>query len=1038
IHGFCADLLRERPVQARVDPQFSVMTEVQAERLYGEVFGLWLQQQLENPPQGLARALRREGGFRFDDTATDRLRMAGWTLVTWRDFKEPWRRADWERCAEVDALIERLHEFATLSERCNAPLRDGLYRCTERARRLSKAIRTEEAVRDRDYEGLESELIALGRDNDFGRWKGYGQQYGPGVTREEVRNACDSLVERLRAFQRDADADLAALLHAELGATIECYEEAKARRGQLDFVDLLLMARNLVRDDAAVRAELQGRFTHLFVDEFQDTDPLQAEILLLLSDADPSVSDWRAVTPFPGRLFVVGDPKQSIYRFRRADVCVYEEVKAQLERHGATCVQLTTSFRSLPSIQRAANAAFAPLMDGDELRRQAHYVPLSPYREDREDEQPTLVALPVPRPYGQKNIAASAIERSLPDAVAAFVEWLVHDSGWTVSERGGPPVKIAERHVCLLFRRFQSWGEDITRGYVRALEARGIPHLLVGGRSFHAREEVETIRTALTAIEWPDDELAVYATLHGSLFAIGDEELFEFRHRFGKFRLRATDPTDLPPNLQPIWEALLLLRDLHRSRNYRPVAETVARLLEATRAHAGFVLRPSGEQALANVLHVAELARAYEAEGGLSFRGFVEQLRADAKTGQAAEAAILEEGSDGVRIMTVHKAKGLEFPVVILADITAKPAQNQASRHLDPPRGLCAVRIGGWSPLDLLDHESLEQSRDEAEGVRIAYVAATRARDLLVVPAVGDAPFERGWVNALNRAIYPPADDRHRPETAPHCPLFGRDSVVSRPDDRLGDQAVRPGLHRFEAGYGVVWWDPRTLDLERQPRFGIRRLDLIGKDVDQEILQADLEAYRQWRAQRDFAVAAGSVATLTVQTATQWAHADGEVDESVAVVVVPRRGRQPSGRRYGSLVHAVLATLRLDADPDAADEIAVLQGRLLGALPDEVEAAAAAARRVLKHEIWKRARQAGLDGLCRRETPVSVRVADGSLIDGTVDLAFCENGEWLVVDFKTDRELATDLSTYRRQVALYAKAISQSTGQPATALLLHI
>ena len=153
-------------------------------------------------------------------------------------------------------------------------------------------------------------------------------------------------------------------------------------------------------------------------------------------------------------------------------------------------------------------------------------------------------------------------------------------------------------------------------------------------------------------------------------------------------------------------------------------------LLAATRAHVRFALEHGGEQVLANVLHVAELARRYEADGGISFRGFIEELREQAEDGQSGEAPILEEGSDGVRMMTVHKAKGLEFPVVILADITAKLRPAAASRYLDTANGTCAVRLAGCSPFDLIHHEQDELQRDEAEGVRLAYVAATRARDL--------------------------------------------------------------------------------------------------------------------------------------------------------------------------------------------------------------------------------------------------------------------------------------------------------------------
>ena len=559
------------------------------------------------------------------------------------------------------------------------------------------------------------------------------------------------------------------MIQPALLETVDRYEDLKTRSAALDFVDLLLRARDLVRDRAEVRADLQRRLSHIFVDEFQDTDPLQAEIVLLLSGSDPAVARWQDVRPAPGKLFIVGDPKQSIYRFRRADVGIYQAVKDLLVAGGAACVYLTTSFRAIPEIQSLVNEAFAPAMTDDRAALQAGYVPLAPHR-DGIAGQPGVVALPVPKPYGRYEFTKIAVEASLPGAVGAFVAWLLNESGWKVTERERPgeALPISARHVCLLFRRFTSWGTDVTRAYVEALETRGIPHLLVGGRSFHLREEVESLRTALAAVEWPDDELAVYATLKGPLFAIGDEELVEYRQRFRRLHPYRLPKEEVEAHLRPVVEALELLRSLHGLRNYRPVEETVNRLLTATRAHAAFVLRPWGEQALANVLRVAELARTYEAAGHLSFRGFVERLREEAE-GEAPEAPIVEEASEGVRIMTVHKAKGLEFPVVILADITAGIAGNP-SRFVDPARGLCALRLGGWQPWDLIEHESDEMARDRAEGVRVAYVAATRARDLLVVPAVGDDPFAAGWdgasdgwIGPVHRAVYPPAERRRAP-----------------------------------------------------------------------------------------------------------------------------------------------------------------------------------------------------------------------------------------------------------------------------------
>ncbi|HEX7798155.1 MAG TPA: UvrD-helicase domain-containing protein [Vicinamibacterales bacterium] len=1077
IHGFCAELLRERPVEAAVDPLFVVLTEPQADRLYDRAFGRWLQTTLQDPPEGVRRALRRTSAPSFgggdSGGPVDRLRNAGRTLAEWRDFPKAWKRPPFDRVGEIQRLVAALHKLADLSAHPSFD-RDNLFYDLDAVRRLSRQVQLEQQFGFTDVDGWEARLVDLVRDRGFSRTrKGSGYKYGKDVTRTEVLAARDALFADLQQFRKDADADLAAALQQELAGATSNYRELKTAAGALDFTDLLSRTRDLIQRDEAVRRHLQQKFTRIFVDEFQDTDPIQADILLLLAADDPAATDAAAVRPTPGKLFIVGDPKQAIYRFRGTDVGTYWRVAQQIEQRGGRVLQLKRSYRSVPEIQRFVNAAFRDEMVRNELALQADYIPLSPVRLG-DSTQPAIVALPVPAPYGRRGplkASARAIEESLPDAVGAFVAWLVDPkNGWHVVERqaDGPEerVPMQPRHIAILFRRFVSFGEDVTRRYTSAIEARGVPHLLVGGKAFHGREEVETIRAALAAIEWPDDELSVFATLKGSLFAIDDEHLLEFRGRFGAFHpfripkeLGGNSGQDLAltgeptAHLMPIAEALRLMQSLHRGRNYRPVADTITRLLDETRAHVGFILRPAGEQALANVLHVAELARQYEAGGGISFRGFIDELRTAADS-ESAEAPILEESSDGVRLMTVHKAKGLEFPVVILADLTCKLSRDDASRYLDPPNGLCAVKIGGWAPHELHDHQAEEVMRDQAEGVRLAYVAATRARDLLVVPVLGDDPWDGGWFSPLNRALYPSMDARRTAARGPNCPAFrSKDSVLLRPNDETATPAtVCPGLHRFAGDYGVVWWDPGPgggLKLGEKAPFGVRREDLIVKDVPRNVIADGRTSYDRWRLARQDARDGGKVPSLTLATVREWT-ADplrpipADVDPgSVSIVeVIPSHQRNWSragGAAFGVVVHSVLAQAPFDAPRALLDDLATREARALGLSEDEAAAAAEAAEQILAHDILARARAAAARGVCRRESPVICTLDDGTLIEGFVDLAFEEAGTWTVVDFKTDRQIGEDgIERYRRQVALYASAIQKATGQPARGMLVRI
>ena len=1070
IHTFCADLLRERPVEARVDPRFTMLADAQARALFGAVFHDWLRARLEAPPPGVRRALRRRS---FDeDGPLARLERAAWTLADWRDFTAAWNPGTFDQPARVDALVEDVFAFARLTA-APADTQDALYLDTEPARRVASEVQISEQVRGRDYDGLEAQLAAL--DTFKFRRPRTGRRasaYARGVPRQQVLDAHAALIARVTDFKCDADADLAARLRDELGTAIEAYEAAKARLGALDFLDLLVRARDLVRGSRDVREAFQARFTHLFVDEFQDTDPLQAEILLLLAADDSAQTDWRGVRPVAGKLFVVGDPKQSIYRFRRADVGIYEAVREQLRGHGAACVALRSSFRAVPDIQRAVNAAFAPKMTGDAVAVQARYVPLAPVRTAAAN-QPAVIALPVPRVRmwnGSPTKASLAAEQ--PDAVAAFVEWLIRSSGWRVTDRDHPTeaAPIQARDVCLLFRRFDTRRfdgptEDVTRPYVQALEARGLPHLLVGGKSFHEREEVETLRTALAAIEWPDDELSVFGTLRGALFAFGDATLLDYRARAGGARGRGFHPfrvlddaPDLPDEIRQVRQGLALLRELHLKRNHRPVAATIAALLDASRAHAIFALRPSGEQALANVQYVGELARQYEAGGGLSFRGFVERLRDEAEDTRAAEAPILEEGSDGVRLMTVHKAKGLEFPVVLLVDVGAELFRGTASRWVDSEGSRCAVSLAGWAPAELREHADVEVKRDEAEGIRVAYVAATRARDLLVVCAVGDGPVA-GWAGPINSAIYPATDRRRDASREAWAEAFGPDSQLDR-EDTIPMLSVRPGIHAFEGAepYAVTWWDPGALDLGRQPTFGLRREELIAKDVAPGLVDTGQEAFFTWNVRRESAVEQGSVPTHRVVTvrarAAQLAEAledEARTDaapaeeasaaavEDVRVDVLPRPdGIAAGGVRFGALVHAVLALAPLDATAAAVAAVAAQQARVLGAEAAEAEAAARVVAAALGHAAFAPLRAAASAGRLRREVPIALAEPDGPIVEGVIDAAYETEAGWVVVDFKTDADPTEALDAYLGQVRLYARAIAAATGRPATGRLIRL
>ncbi len=978
IHSFCSRLLRERPVEGGVAVDFAEIEDDEDAQLRKDA---WEQTTV----QLIARS----------DPLLDELRSLG---IETRDLSAAFRRyADFPDVDEWPASETPLRETGQVRRALEDYARhmetliptfppdrgsDMLMNRYCQVARLARQVDLDDPVELKEMLDLFLPRTAMTQKYWADYQKKGGSEAGKAERQRWEEFASDHAVPFVKKFQAACYEPILRLF----ARARTVYDDLRREGGLLNFQDILLKTAALLRSGSHVRQYFRRRFSHLLVDEFQDTDPVQAEVLLLLTADDPAENDWKRCRPVPGSLFVVGDPKQSIYRFRRADIVMYNEVKEILVASGGRVLSLSTNFRTLSPVVNWVNAVFDKEFPEAADDFSPRHVPLEPWRtapgaaalgsdrvgSDRvgSDRVGGVRVLAVPEEH-KVNDEAIDFER---DFLARTIRGLV-DGGAAIfdpDEPGGErPVRFGDFLIIASKKKHLGL-------YARSLQNLGIPVQVTGGGGLKNVDELDLLHRCLVAISRPHDPVALVAVLRSELFGVSDRTLLAFTSAGGRLSFLEKIPERLEEADRDLLErAFKELSDTHRWLAKLPpaaAAEKIARRLglmpRAATAAGGDV--QSGT--LCKVFEVLRSGRA-SAWSAAELTGYVGRILDGDE--QHDEISARADQAASVRIMNLHKAKGLEAPLVYLADPTGF-FKHTAHSHIDrssrtvggylavygeargpSPRGPLLARPAEWDRLEQTERQFLE-----AEGQRRMYVAATRAGVQLTIVRRAKGNHYNDWkffdshLGALGELDDP--GPRHAPDEA------GIDVTLA--DVNEGEQSIAS----------------------------------------------------RWSVLREH--------SYEVRLAS---HASDDR-------VVPRGSGDSSGKDgalKGTVIHSLLETTMADpaADLESFALSLVVEKELDVAFAQD---ALDLVKRVTRSALWKRARESGQ---YLTEVPVHVDLAPEDaprldIVKGVIDLVFREKDGWVIVDYKTDdrspKALGDLVGKYRPQIELYRAAWERATKEP--------
>ncbi len=731
---------------------------------------------------------------------------------------------------------------------------------------------------------------------------------------------------------------------------------ARQRANTLNYDDLLRLTARVLRSNADVRRALREKYRWLFVDEFQDTDPVQAEIIFLLAGDETGGgdgADWRLVPLRPGALFVVGDPKQSIYRFRRADIDIYNLVRVRLmDPSCGGVLLLTTNFRSVPALCEWANEVFQQKFPSEATTHSPKFARLEAHRAAGEAVASGVFTLTIPASVDQREVPQAEAER-----IARYIRSEVDAKRRTFGD------------FLILTRKKRNLSS-----YVEALEALHVPVEVSGAGAFGASQEVEQLALLLRVLSDPQDGTSLVGVLRGPLFGISDQDLFAFRQAGGWFSIFKKDVA-----CEPVSSALALLHQMFRWTRQLPAGAALERILELTGYLALAATTPGSVEA-GDLLHAIDRVRQIT-ESGQSLGQAAAALEADRDAPGDVESIPLEPGrSDVVRVMNLHKAKGLEAAVVFLADPCGGPWRRinvRVSRDGANARGyFCIKRKKGdygetviAAPAGWAQYEAEEEVYLDAEEHRLLYVAGTRARDQLVV-----GRWEKSVRGTPAWDVFAPFL-RGKPELA--VPATANAPAPQKADLSAGANmqahVARLGAHKRAM---TPWWSTTSVTTEA------RHMPKIARSMESD---AD--------------------------------------DPTRALAGGTPSHRADAGMAWGKLIHGLLEHAMRHKDVSRQD----LTRLALWLTFDEpelrpvIDEAVRTVEDFTRSKFWQLASRADH----AVEVPFQFAESDNSLLTGVIDLVFKSGENWEVVDYKTDVGLSEDRAVprYNYQLAAYQKAL---------------